>query len=148
MSTANICRGYLTLLAWVVLSSPTNLGPWIRLHQNERREFYSNGPSKSYPFSCRSAQLGLTTIVRPRKRKWHGILSQERDSSATFVSPSLSPSTEIFPPDTHCNLSWNDCCWIIFTSVSCEKECCFPCRTLFQGRSFNFYLSLFMAGTT
>lgn len=122
MSTANICWGYLTLFAWVVLSSPTNLAPSIRLDQNERREFYSKDLPKSHPFSCWLAQLCLaTTINQGIKNSMEFFLKKDILLLPLWVIllfPTPKSFFQIFIATFFCS----DCCWIILLLSHVEKS--------------------------
>ena len=92
---------WLFLPGWFCLPQPI-WAPGIRLDQKERRDFYSKDLPKSHPSFC---QLCLATITRPRKKEWHRTLSQNWDSTPTFVSPSPLPNSQVFSPNIHCHLS-------------------------------------------
>ena len=92
---------WLFLPGWFCLPQPI-WAPGIRLDQKERRDFYSKDLPKSHPSFC---QLCLATITRPRKKEWHRTLSQNWDSTPTFVSPSPLPNFQVVSPNIHCHLS-------------------------------------------
>ena len=83
---------WLFLPGWFCLPQPI-WAPGIRLDQKERREFYSKDPPKSHPSFC---QLCLATLIRPGKKEWHRALSQNWESTPTFLSPSSSWLPSLF----------------------------------------------------
>lgn len=144
MSTANICWGYLTLFAWVVLSSPTNLASSIRLGQNERREFYSKDLPKSHPFSGWLAQLCLAiTINQGIKNSMEFFLKKEIPLLPLWVIllfPTPKSFFQIFIATLF--LQWSLLNY--FTSLSCGKEHYSPYRILFHSLSSHFCLYSFL----